>query len=96
MSKHTPGPWQVGRGGGCVIASHPVPGITGTDDIEYYGGHLVAESITPDNALLIAAADDLYEIVRRLLEGWDAECGDVEYLIDDARAAIAKATGETP
>lgn len=56
---HTPGPWRVGRRGS-VVADSPVPQISGSDAVEYYGGHLIAESITPSNAALVAAAPDFY------------------------------------
>lgn len=48
MNKHTPTPWRIGKGH-CVVADEPVPGMDGSDAIEYYGGHLIAESITTEN-----------------------------------------------
>ena len=64
MSKHTPGPWQIGKNFGSVVCDTPVPGISGSDDTEYYGGHLIAESVTEANARLIAAAPELLEALR--------------------------------
>ena len=58
MSAHTPGPWRVGACGS-VVADHPIPELSGSDEVEYYGGHLVAESIAPQNMALIAAAPEL-------------------------------------
>ncbi|MGL4754509.1 MAG: hypothetical protein ACRCXB_19215 [Aeromonadaceae bacterium] len=49
MSKHTPEPWRVGRVG-TVVSDTPVPLMRGSDAIEYYGGHLIGESITEANA----------------------------------------------
>ena len=64
MSKHTPGPWQIGKNFGSVVCDTPVPGIRGSDDTEYYGGHLIAESVTEANARLIAAAPELLEALH--------------------------------
>jgi hypothetical protein len=65
VSKHTPGPWRIGKQGGSVVADTPVPEMGGSDSLDYYGGHLIAESITPSNAKLIAAAPELLDVVRR-------------------------------
>ncbi|WP_111873671.1 hypothetical protein [Aeromonas bivalvium] len=58
MSEHTKGLLRVGHSG-AVVADHPVPGMGGSDAVEYYGGHLVAESVTAANA-------------RRLVACWNA------------------------
>jgi len=55
MSNHTPGPWKIGEGS-WVTSNHPVPEINGSDHLEFYGGHLIAESIAPQNLAIIAAA----------------------------------------
>ena len=54
MSKHTPEPWRVGRPG-TVVSDTPVPGMGGSDAVEYYGGHLIGESIIEANARRIVA-----------------------------------------
>ena len=54
MSNHTPEPWRVGRAGS-VVSDTPVPGMGGSDAVEYYGGHLIGESIIEANARRIAA-----------------------------------------
>ena len=56
---HTPGPWRIGASCGAVVADHPIPEIRGSEAVEHYGGHLVAESIAPQNRPLIASAPDL-------------------------------------
>lgn len=48
MSKHTPEPWMAGSHGSVI--STPIPGITIKSDVEYYGGHMICESITKSNA----------------------------------------------
>ena len=54
MSNHTPESWRVGRPG-TVVSDTPVPGMGGSDAVEYYGGHLIGESITEANARRIVA-----------------------------------------
>ncbi|MEA9440033.1 hypothetical protein VCX45_04850 [Aeromonas caviae] len=54
MSEHTKGLLRVGRPG-AVVADHPVPEMSGSDALDYYGGHMVAESVTAANARRIVA-----------------------------------------
>lgn len=54
MSNHTPEPWRVGRPG-TVVSDTPVPGMGGSDAVEYYGGHLIGESIIEANSRRIVA-----------------------------------------
>ncbi|MGS3142156.1 hypothetical protein ACB274_06105 [Aeromonas sanarellii] len=58
MSEHTKGLLRVGRPG-AVVADPPVPEMSGSDAVEYYGGHMVAESVTAANA-------------RRMVACWNA------------------------
>ena len=76
--KHTPGPWRKGEGGKCmkcVVADHPVPEISGSDAVEYYGGHLVCESVSEANAQFIVTAcnahDDLANRLESVLEVYE-------------------------
>ena len=67
QAAHTAGPWRVGtKVRSCVVADHPAPGIGGADEVEYYGGHLICESVNAANARLIAAAPDLLEALEAL------------------------------
>ena len=93
MSKHTPGPWQIGKNFGSVVCDTPVPGISGSDDTEYYGGHLIAESVTEANARLIAAAPELLEALKELMVAADRVSAEPVTWLGKARAAIAKAEG---
>ena len=90
MSKHTPGPWRSGKWGASIIANTPVQGgINGSDAVESYGGHLIAESISECNMSLIIAAPDLLEALIALLASVEGvPCGPE----NQCRAAIAKAT----
>lgn len=59
-AQHTPGPIREGKAGtNSIVSDNPVPGMGGSDCIEYYGGHLIGESITPSNR-------------RRLVACWNA------------------------
>jgi len=102
-AKHTPGPWKIGKGS-FVIADSPAPGIRGSDMIEYYGGHLICESVSEENAYLIAAAPDLLEslegIVSASTDKWETSYADFKeqfmpWAQNVAKTAIAKAKGET-
>lgn len=72
MPKHTKGPWRIGTGKtalGSVVSDIPCQRLEYSDDeraseLEYYGGFLVAESITPENRALIAAAPALYDACK--------------------------------
>ncbi|MGY3911035.1 hypothetical protein ACW5XW_08250 [Aeromonas piscicola] len=61
MSEYTKGLLRVGKGH-AVVADHPVPEMSGSDALDYYGGHMVAESVTAANA-------------RRIIACWNACIG---------------------
>lgn len=65
MNEHTKGLLRVGHSG-AVVADHPVPEMSGSDAVEYFGGHLVAESVTAANARRLAAC-------WNLLDGYDTK-----------------------
>lgn len=94
----TPGPWRVGKTG-CVVADVPVPEMGGSDDVDYYGGHLICESVTPANAKLISAAPDLLKAAKAILAHFaGAQHDDVPLPIgerrwDDLCHAVDKAEG---
>lgn len=58
MTEHTKGLLRVGKGH-AVVADHPVPEMSGSDALDYYGGHMVAESVTAANARRIVACWNL-------------------------------------
>lgn len=94
MSKHTPGPWRLGKNSDDVVADSP----SGHDDeaaIQYYGGHLVAESICSRNRALIAAAPELLESLTNLVglaKLGAARLDKYHAALAHAEAVIAKAT----
>lgn len=98
--KFTPGPWRVGKHGS-VVSDAPVPEVHGSDAIEYYGGHVICETITPSNARLVAASPELLEALSGLLKLAEQRirgCGtlliDEMAACDKAKDAIDKATKE--
>lgn len=104
VEKHTPteGPWRISdKAPGTVVADAPVPGVRGSDATEYYGGHLIAESIAPQNLPLIAAARSMFAALQLIANGREVLLDDGTTVMveqDDpaaiARAAIRAATGE--
>lgn len=65
---HTPGPWHPSANAAdAVVCDEAKREYYNDDAVEYYGGHLVAESIATDgNRELIAAAPELLAEVVRL------------------------------
>lgn len=90
-AKHTPGPWRVGRRGS-VVADVAVPEMNGSDAVDYYGGHMVAESVVDKNAPVIAAAPELLQLVQELIDMEGPQPGTAAWA-DKARALVAKVTG---
>ena len=87
MSKHTPGPWE--HNDYQIIETKTEKVIANCT----YGGR------NPNNAndaRLIAAAPELLESLQQLIDWFDSDSNEpIEAPLDAARAAIAKATGET-
>lgn len=68
MSQHTPGPWRTGRDGTVVCdAQHAGNHQMKEEDLSFYEGHLLAESISKEaDARLMAAAPELAEALLDL------------------------------
>lgn len=50
--RHTAEPWRAGSGpggNGSIVADEPVHDMNGSDAVDYYGGHLIAESMVQRN-----------------------------------------------
>lgn len=98
MSNHTPGPWRSGKWGASIVCDTPIQGgINGSDAVESYGGHLIAESISACNQPLIIAAPDLLSIAQRWLaldSQWHPEryASEKEQLLSDTKEILARAT----
>lgn len=86
MSKRTPGPWRLGKHPAVVVSDHPI-GKTdlgadgGHDDVEYYGGHCICESVAKKaDSLLLAAAPDLLTIAEVLSSKlFDSRNGSIQF-----------------
>lgn len=98
---HTPGPWRQGKYATTVVADHRVEvtakpnlkGDGGANDSEYYGGNLIAESILREqNAHLIAAAPDMYEILLGLALAEDQSS--IDEAIERAHKVLSDLAGK--
>lgn len=61
--KHNPAPWTMGIGH-CIVSDTPVPEMGGSDATDYYGGHLIAESVVERNAERIVACVNACEGIK--------------------------------
>lgn len=91
MTNHTPGPWRKGKDYGAIVADAPTGGPY-CGDTEAYGGHLVCESVAPDNMPLIIAAPDMLEALQMCVIVLAFMGGRESQLYEVASAAISKAT----
>ena len=96
-TKFTPGPWYVGSG--TYEGRNIYSAVSVTDDEGFTYQPLVANAEDDGincwdaNARLIAAAPDLLEFAQQFIDRY----GMYEtWMTAEARAAIAKATGERP
>jgi hypothetical protein len=90
-AQHTPGPWHIDRYG-----KHPraVWGATNALPVAIIHSDGTSSAANDANARLIAAAPELLEALCMVLDDPDALDGR-PLTYECARAAIAKATGET-
>lgn len=77
---HTKGPWRIGKGRS-VVADVPVPEMRGSEAVDFYGGHMVAESVTALNQPIIAAAPEMFEALNALFSNPHVDLGDLVYQI---------------
>ena len=103
MSKHTPGPWEAAKS-----REEADPWGIRSDD-GYWLASIIDSASEPMgahsevNARLMAAAPDLLlalrEIAADYADRFDMNCPStnpgIKYVVEQARAAIAKATGES-
>lgn len=96
MSKHTPGPWL--REGNTIYTLTHSGWRKGVEQLcNRFAAHVAAYHVDcqPEemeaNVQLMAAAPDLLEALKGFIDGAEA----MGWYTDKARAAIAKATGET-
>ncbi len=85
MAKHTPGPWVVDADDNTLITTPDLHAV----------GETVAKAALSSDARLIAAAPDLLkalDMMERHFSRYDDTHNNL--VLEQARAAIAKATGE--
>jgi hypothetical protein len=89
-TKHTPGPWSVAIGDGCFV-------VETNDAFIRFVIHGSNQEGDEANARLIAAAPELLQAAKDFVEWFEcSRIGDKPIAeLSHARAAIAKATGET-
>jgi hypothetical protein len=99
MKKHAE--WRKGKGWNSVVSDIlPDDAVRGSDNVEAYGGYLIAESIAPSMIPLISAAPDLlYALVMVRDADEDCKLDGLKTIPPIARAtvdaAIAKAEGRS-
>ena len=87
--KGTKGKWKVGKRNNCIISddetSLTIKGTTGLSTIRYYGGNLICESVSKENALLISKAPEMLEMLINVKDYLGSEVRvKVEQLIKEA------------
>lgn len=107
------GTWRIGNDNSCVVTDFPVkntnfpipPNMSETDNVcvEFYGGHLIAESIgNISDAMLISAAPDLLDAINYYFAVLDEVNGKTwknkpDHVTEKMLSAVKKATWlETP
>ena len=96
MSEHTPGPWSLNPHDHCLISGQRGAGHSNIANTIVIPAHGVERyAIAEANAHLIAAAPDLLASVQELITGAPADDSAASAVYARARAAIAKAKGES-
>lgn len=88
----TGGNWTAKSG--CVVTDVPIPGCVGGgfDDVEHYGGYLIAESIyRPADGYVLAAAREMLETLQAVSE-WLYDTNANDELRKRVDGMLAKAT----
>ena len=100
MKTHTKGPWRVNERLLTIVSDEPCTDVLGAENVEHYGGYLIAESIAPRNLSIIAAAPEMYEAIAAIATAMNLGYIPNEILsegspiLEGLRAAIAKAEGK--
>lgn len=67
----TSGTWSIGKTWGSIVTTAEIAGSSGTghNDVEYYGGNLICESVwRPADACVLAAAHDMFLLLKELID----------------------------
>lgn len=86
---HNQGNWSPAKNGGGVVSDQPGCGVGGSDDVAYYGGYLIAESMGSSNIPIVAAAPKMLKalvLVREYIRCFSSMAEEIK-VIDEAIAA---------
>ena len=97
--------WRKSKNPTEVVSNKPVADqILGSEDVDHYGGYLVAESVAPSRVNLISSAPEMYEALKAariwagtILALYPTHVRDGGNVRDDVAqidAALAKADGK--
>lgn len=88
---HTPGKWKLGKTSDSIVTD--ILPDTGINEIHYYGGAVVAETVSAGDRHLISAAPEMYFALCEVMKYHKDEIHrlDVWELVE---RAIEKAKGE--
>jgi hypothetical protein len=79
-ARHTPKPWRYNPQAGAVVCDTQVgPVPLDPETREYYGGEVIAETVTPANGKLIERAPELLEALEEISHLWaqPPNCADI-------------------
>ena len=97
QGSHTPGPWRADLRSpyGSIVATtgKGLTRATDAQNVQAYGGYLIAESVQPCNAALLAAAPDLLAAVMTAFDYLASAIGTKEETIASLWEAYKQATG---
>ena len=94
--KFTPGDWRISpNASDAIISDKPTEGAIYTQDcVKYYGGYVIAESVSPGDRNLLRSAKDLYAACESIIGSFAySEANEPEWF-KKCRLALKKARGE--
>lgn len=65
-ASHSGGNWTIGTHGAIVTDEPYEDGLSGYDAVDYYGGYMIAESVSPCNRPIFSASADMYRLLCQL------------------------------
>lgn len=90
----TGGTWSIGKTWGSIVTTAEIAGCPGSghNDVAFYGGNLICESVwRPADAHVLAAAHDMFDLLTELID-LEGPCpGNAEWYAK-VQAVLAKAT----
>jgi hypothetical protein len=90
----TGGTWSIGKTWGSIVTTAEIAGCPGSghNDVAFYGGNLICESVwRPADACVLAAAHDMYALLNELIDIEGPQPGTAAWA-EKVHAVLAKAT----